>query len=162
MECLQAAGSAITYQRAHDARKIVHGRHWQLARYELPVKEIERKLANGRYVVDIQVGETEKLAYVHRWTGKRVEFTRPRLDNKAAALEEAEAKWQCELAFAEANKCEKKASCIVGRIQIPRTNRQIVADWNRKAATNPDWVRYPTKLVTPGAFGRTGNHMESE
>ena len=51
-----------------------HGRNWQMARYELPVEEVERTLANGRFVVDIVVGAEESLAYVNRNTGKRVEY----------------------------------------------------------------------------------------
>lgn len=131
-----------------------HGSHWQLARFELPIKEIERKVGN-RYVVDIVVGYTEKLAYVHKYTQKRVEFTRPRLDNMAPYLAEAEAKWQCELEIAAYDTAQRrqKNSCIVGRIELPRTNKQIVADWNAKAAANPEWVKYPTKLMTRGAFG---------
>lgn len=128
-----------------------HGPHWQMARYELPIKEIERKVGN-RYVTDIVVGDTEKLAYVHKYTGKRVEFTRPRLDNTAAYLEEAQAKFDCELAIAEANK-RQKASCIIGHIQLPRTNAQIVEEWTARAVNDPAWLRYPTKLVTRGAFG---------
>jgi hypothetical protein len=129
-----------------------HGRHWQMARYELPVKEVERKVGK-RTVTDIIVGDEEKLAYVHKWTGKRVEFSRPRLDNTAAYLEEADAKWQCELAIAEANKQEK--TCIVGFLDLStvRTNEKIVAEWNQKAK-DPAWCKWPTKLEgVPGAFG---------
>jgi hypothetical protein len=125
-----------------------------MARFELPVKEVERKVGN-RHVVDIVVGDTESLAYVHKWTGKRVEFTRPRLDNMAPYLEEADAKWQCELAIAEANKREK-ASCVVGHINLAavKTCNDHVRDWNAKAAADPSWVKWPTKLSgVPGAFG---------
>jgi len=130
-----------------------HGRHWELARYELPIKEIEHQVGK-RYVVDIVVGTEEKLAYVHKFTGKRVEFSRPRLDNTAAYLEEAQAKYDCELAIAE-SKRPAANDCRVGYINLDevRTCSKIVADWNRKAATNPGWVKYPTKLVTRGAFG---------
>ncbi len=131
-----------------------HGRHWQMARYELPVEEVERKLANGRYVVDVVVGDEEKLAYVHKYTGKRVEFTRPRLDS-GAALEEADAKWQCELAFAEAN-ARPRESNILGVIKLPRSTNDIVADW-KQHAKDPTWVKWPTtlgKVQTAGAFGR--------
>lgn len=123
-----------------------HGRHWQLARYELPIREVERKIGK-RTVVDVVVGDEEKLAYVHKYTGKRVEFSRPRFDNTAAYLEEAEAKWQCELAIAEANKLERE-DCRIGFLDLStvRTNAKCVADWNRKAAQHPEWVRYPTKL----------------
>lgn len=136
--------------------KPVHGRHWQMARYELPIEEIERTVGKRR-VVDIVVGDTEKVAYVHKYTEQRVEYTRPRVDNMAAALEEADAKWQCELAIAESNK-RQAPSCVVGFLDLDtvRTNAKIVADWNRRAANDPSWVRYPTKLgkvVTPGAFG---------
>jgi len=117
-----------------DGRLPTHGRHYQMARYELPVKEVERKVGK-RTLTDIVVGDQEKLAYVHKWTGKRVEFSRPRLDNMAAYLEEADAKWQCELAIAEANTREKK-SCIVGFIDLNtvRTNEKIVARVGRRIA----------------------------
>src|SRR5690348_2895863 len=109
-----------------EGRAPIHGRHWQIARYELPVKEVERKVGK-RTITDIVVGDHEKLAYVHKWTGRRVEFTRPRLDNFAPYLEEADAKWQCELAIAEAN-TRAKASNIVGFIDLStvRTNERIV------------------------------------
>lgn len=144
--------SGAPFIELHDVP--THGRLWKLARYELPIKEVERKVGN-RYVVDITVGDQEKLAYVHAFTGKRVEFSRPRLDNKAAVLEEAQAKWECELAFAEEDSRKRQDdSAIVGHIELPRTNKQIVEDWNRRAANDPSWVKYPTKLLTLGAFGR--------
>lgn len=128
-----------------------HGRHWELARYELPLTEVERKVGNRR-VTDIVVGDSEKLAYVHRFTGKRVEFSRPRVDNMAAALEEADAKWQCELAFAESNRREKTSN-VIGHIELPRPMSAIAADWRRRAR-DPQWVKWPTKLEgVPGAFG---------
>lgn len=129
-----------------------HGRHWQLARYELPIKEVERKVGRRR-ITEVIVGDREKLAYVHRWTGRRVEFTRPRLDNVAPYLGEARAKWECDLAIAESNKREK-ASSIVGRIQLPRRTREVVEEWKRRAK-DPTWIKWPTKLSgVPGAFGR--------
>lgn len=134
---------------------------WELARYELPVTETLRP--NSRYI-DVAVGDTEQLAYVHRHTGKRVEFTRPRLNNTAAALEEATAKWECELAFAEEAKERATTSCIVGYINLDevRTTKRIVEEWHRKAK-DPDWVKWPTKLSgVKGAFGRVANHMESK
>lgn len=134
---------------------LVHGGHWQMARYELPVKEIARQVGK-RQVVDIEVGDSENLAYVHKYTGKRVEFTRPRVDNMAAALEEADAKWQCELAIAEANK-RQPADCRVGFIDLAtvRTTKKIVDEWHAMAR-QPSFVKWPTKLgpvSTPGAFG---------
>jgi hypothetical protein len=138
----------------HEDGTIRNGRHWQMARFELPVKEVERKQGN-RTVVDIVVGLDESLAYVHKYTGKRVEFTRPRLDNMEPYLEEATAKWECELAIAEANKREK-SSCVIGFLDLSavRTNDVIVKEWNQKAANDPSWVKWPTKLSgVPGAFG---------
>src|SRR5690606_28976364 len=132
----------------------VHGRHWRLARYELPIKEVEVNV-KGRRVTDIVVGDTEKLAYVHRWTGRRVEFSRPRFDNRAPYLDEARAKWDCELAIAESNRRERPSN-IVGRIELPRRTKEIVAEWRAKAR-DPQWVKWPTKLDgVPGAFGRRG------
>jgi hypothetical protein len=133
---------------------IGHGRHWRLARYELPIKEVELKVGN-HYVTDIVIGDNEKLAYVHRWTGKRVEFARPRYDNRTPYLDEARAKWECELAFAEEATAARrqKTSNIVGRIQLPKTNNQLVEAWKVRAK-DPAWVKWPTRLHTPGAFGR--------
>lgn len=131
---------------------LTHGRHWTLARYELPVKEVERRIGNRR-ITDIVVGDEEKLAYVHNYTARRVEFTRPRVDNTAPYLDEARAKWECELAIAESNKRERP-DCRLGRIELPRKTSEIVEEWRAKAR-DPQWVKWPTKLDgVPGAFGR--------
>lgn len=114
------------------APSLTNRSHQELVRYELPIIEEPGKppVAEGY----------EKLAYAHRHTDRRTEFSRPRVISPVTPehLAQIRAEWDAKVAAAP----RRTRDCRIGFIVLPRKNAEIVAEW-KKLARDPYYVNWP-------------------
>lgn len=119
---------------AHLSESLTNRSHQELVRYDLPIIEEPGKPPVAE--------DYEKLAYVHRHTGRRTEFSRPRVISPVTPehLAQIRAEWDAKVAAAP----RRTRDCRVGFIDLATRRRTavIVAEW-KKLARDPYYVNWP-------------------